>query len=70
MPICFATLHTVNPGLEMVEALYISKFDIFGVKLNDNHGESKKFDILHCPFEKNAIQVFLAFLKEISENRA
>ena len=26
----------------MVEALYISNFDIFGVKLSDNQGKNKK----------------------------
>ena len=60
----------MNPGSEMVEALYISNFDIFGVKSSDNHGKNKKIDILHCPFEKNAIEIFLAFLKNFSEIRA
>ena len=60
----------MNPGLEIVGALYISNFDIFGGKLNDNQGVFKKFDILHCPFEKNAIEIFLAFPKKISANSA
>ena len=60
----------MNPGLEMIGALYISNFDIFGAKLIDNQGAIKKFDILHCPFEKNAIQIFLAFVKKIPENSA
>ena len=50
-----APLCTVNPGSEMIGALYISNFDIFCTKMIGNHDETKKFDILHCPFEKNAI---------------
>ena len=52
----------------MIEALYISNFDIFGVKSSDNQGKNKKLDILHCPFEKNTIEIFMVFLKKFSEN--
>ena len=54
----------MNPGSEMIEALYISNFDIFGVKSRDNQGKNKKFDILHCPFEKNAIEMFVFFVEK------
>ena len=65
----YITVHTVNPGSEMVGAIYISNFDIFVVKLTDNQDAIKKFDILHCPFEKNAIEVFQFFLREIQKIR-
>ena len=54
----------MNPGSEMIEALYISNFDIFGAKFIDNQGAIKKFDILHCPFEKNAIEISVFFVEK------
>ena len=54
----------MNPGLEMVEALYISNFHIFDVKSCENHGENKKIDIVHCPFEKTAIEFAVFFVEK------